>query len=286
VRYALLVDAVDQLSDGGADLGVLQKVGSDGVVVVSVAGGTRGEAATKGWERIEVKPLEVELRERMIQETLSRYRKVLPEGDGRRLAEAPQSGSPLYLGLALEELRVDAHHETLTDLVTEILEAQDAQTLLLRAFLLDPDYSREEQPDLAVRFMALIGAARQGLTEERLGELLALEGEERLPRAALSHLLHSFGPFLLNKGDRRAPMHRMFGEAALGWLGEEGVREYLYARLAPGEGEAEGLEGEGVLEGLYQLTVLARREGERRGEFEGTLRRRGCKLFNDMNSSG
>jgi hypothetical protein len=213
---------------------------------------------------------------RMITETLTRYRKVLPDEETARLATAPQSGSPLFLGLALEELRLDAKHETLSQAVTTILEAPDAESLLLRGFLLDPDYARPEQPELAVRFMALLGAARQGLSEEQLSVLLALPddpvaedtGAPRLPRALLSHLLVSFSGFLLSKGDRRAPMHRIFGEAALAHLGEVAVRESLLEWCAPGGTPRDDL----ASEALFQLTALARCDGDRQGEFQTRLR--------------
>jgi nephrocystin-3 len=277
VRYVLLLDAIDQLSDGGADLDLLTQVGSDGIVVVSAADDTPGHRAAAHWERIEVTPLDIVLRSRMIRETLTRFRKTLPEAAADQLAAAPQSGSPLFLGLALEELRVDAHHETLAALVSEILESPDPQTLLLRAFLLDPDYSRIEQPDLAVRFMALLGASRRGLTEEHLAALLALPddpvgedtGTPRLPRPALSHLLNSFRLFLLNKEDRRAPMHRIFGESALAYVGEASVREFLYQHVAP---HSDTLD-EHAAEALYQLTALLR-QGESRPELHMRLRER------------
>jgi hypothetical protein len=276
VRFALLIDAIDQLADGGADLHLLDKVGSDGIVVVSVADGTPAQRATAHRERIEVSALDESLRTRMIGETLARYRKALPEEDTVRLAMAPQTGSPLFLGLALEELRLDAQHETLSEAVTTILEAPDAASLLLHAFLLDPDYARAGQPELAVRFMALLGAARQGLSEEQLSALLALPddpvaedtGAPRLPRAVLSHLFTSFGGFLLSKGDRRAPMHRIFGEAALAHAGEVSVREFLLDWCTRG-GE---MRDDVAAEALFQLTALARVAGDRQDEFQTRLR--------------
>ncbi len=120
---------MDQLSDGGANLELLDKVGADGIVILSTADGTPAHQTTERWGRIEVTPLGDSMRTLMIRDTLERYRKSLPEEDARKLASAPQSGSPLFLSLALEELRVDAHHETLSTLVDDILKAPDAQTL-------------------------------------------------------------------------------------------------------------------------------------------------------------
>lgn len=278
VRYVLFIDAIDQLSDGGTDLEVLKLVGSDGILLLSIANSAGTQVERESWQRIELPPLAGPLRAQMIRETLARFGKRLPDDDAMKLTNAPQAGSPLFLGLALEALRLTAQHATLSSIVAKVLEAPDAQTLFLRWFLLDSDYSRSEQPDLAVRFMALIGAARHGLTEEQLGQLLALPsdpvaedtGKPRLPRPLLSKLLTSFGFFLLDKGGRRAPMHRIFGEVALAHLGEEAVREFLYTQLAP----AGDTLGDGVAEALVQLTALARLHGPRQAEFQSLLRER------------
>ena len=244
IRFALLLDAVDQLGDRGADLDLLKPevLGPDAILVASAADGTPA-AQHEGFQTIlTVPPLDDALRATLISATLQRFRKTLPDADARRLAQAPQAGSPLFLGLALEELRIDAHHETLDALVTEILHAPDAAQLFLKNFLLDPDYARPSQIDLAVRFMALLGASRAGLTENELADLLALSTDPvaedtnapRLPQKFLSNLLANFGPFLLNKEGRRAPMHRILGEVALEYLGEQPIREQLYEQFTHG----------------------------------------------------
>ena len=142
--------------------------------------------------------------------------------------------------------------------------------------MLDPDNNRPEQPDLAVSFMALLGASRVGLTEHELADLLALpgdpvlqealsteEGKPRLPQVHLSRLLTNFQPFLLNKDGRRAPMHRIFGMAALAYAGEAAIREQLYAYFQPGYGtDWDSVEERGAAEALYQITQLAGLAGE------------------------
>jgi tetratricopeptide (TPR) repeat protein len=263
VTFVLMVDALDQLNDRGKDLSLLMPdvLGADVVVVTSAAEGTPAIESAEKWGKVEVPPLTADLRQAIIEDTLGRFRKKLPPEDAKRLAEAPQCGSPLFLTLALEELRVDAHHETLSTLVDHILQSNDAQSLFLNNFLLDPDYSRPQQPDLAVRFMALLGAAYAGLTEQQLADLLALPddpiaedtGKPRLPQSALSHLLNNFGGFLLDKRDRRAPMHRLFGEIALQHCGEENVREQLYVAFHALAEKSD----DNKAEALHQVTWLA-----------------------------
>ncbi len=277
-RYVLLLDALDQLSDSGKDLSLLtpEIIGPSATVIASVADGTPGREAARSFEAIAVPALTAELRAHLIRDTLARFRKGLASQLVDTLAQAPQSGSPLFLTLALEELRLDARHATLASTLDDILAQPDAERLFLHAFLLDPDNNRPEQPDLAVRFMALLGASRAGLTEHELADLLALpsdpelkgpldagDGQPRLPQVHLSRLLTNFQPFLLNKDGRRAPMHRIFGVAALAHAGEAGIREQLYAYFQPGYGtDWDSVEERGAAEALYQITQLATLEGE------------------------
>ena len=272
VRFALVLDALDQLSDGGKDLSLLtpEIIGPSATVIASVADGTPGRETARSFEAIQVPALTAELRTHLIRDTLARFRKGLAPQLVATLAQAPQSGSPLFLTLALEELRLDARHATLASTLDDILAQPDAERLFLHAFLLDPDNNRPEQPDLAVRFMALLGASRAGLTEHELADLLALpsdpvlkaapsaeEGKPRLPQVHLSRLLTNFQPFLLNKDGRRAPMHRIFGVAALAYAGEAEIREHLYTYFQPGYGtDWDSFEGRGAAEALYQITQL------------------------------
>jgi tetratricopeptide (TPR) repeat protein len=282
VRFVLLLDALDQLSDGGKNLELLKPeiLGPDAILVASAADGTAARESAGTYESIIVPPLTVELTTRMIQDSLARYRKSLAPELAGRLAAAPQSGSPLFLTLALEELRLDARHESLAPLLDAILACGDAKQLFLERYLRDEDYSRNQQPDLACRFMALIGAARAGLTEQELADLLALPGDPvaadsgkpRLPQVNLSLLMTSFQPYLLDKGGRRAPMHRILAEAGLEALGETVIREQLYGYFSPGYGkDGTDVEPRAAAEALYQVTRRARADKAQRARLEDDL---------------
>lgn len=268
VRYLLVLDALDQLVDGGKDLSLLQAqiLGADALLLVSAADETPARESSRAWEAINVPPLSDAMKARFIANTLARYRKALPPEWERTLAHAPQAGSPLFLGLALEELRLDARHESLPALIGHILESPDAAHLFLHRFLLDGDYGRPGQPDLACRFMALIGAARNGLTEDELADLLALPedpisantGRPRLAAIHLSRLITVFQPFLLDKDGNRAPMHRSFGEAALEYCGTTPVRKHLYSHFKGGYGKGKQPFAAGSAgEALFQVTKMA-----------------------------
>lgn len=270
-KYLFIIDALDQLSDGGKNLDMLRPeiLGPDGIVIASAADGTAAiAAAALAWQtRIEVPPLTDKLRTQFVNNTLARYRKRLPTELAHQLASAAQSGSPLFLGLALEELRLDARHESLPARIEVILTQPDAQQLFLNSFLRDADYGRPEEPELAARFMALIGAARAGLSELELSDLLALPtdpiaqdtGKPRLPQIHLSRLLVSMSPFLLNKQGRRAPMHRIFGEAALRHQKVPAIRNHMYAHFATGYGlDNHAFEARAATEALFQIAELAK----------------------------
>jgi hypothetical protein len=147
--------------------------------------------------------------------------------------------------LALEELRINARHETLEQLLNDTLEQPDAKQLFLNKFLLDTVYGRPDMSDMAARFMALLGAARAGLSEIELADLLALPndpiasdtGKPRLPQIHLSRLINNFAPFLINKEGRRAPMHRIFGEVALHHFGAGIIRKNIYIYCEPSYGK-------------------------------------------------
>ncbi|MCX7144547.1 MAG: tetratricopeptide repeat protein, partial [Proteobacteria bacterium] len=267
IKLILILDAIDQNNDGGKQLDLLKPevLGPDAVVVTSAADDTPAREAASTFETILVPPLTAALKVQIVTDTLGRFKKKLPVTLAKRLASAKQSGSPLFLSLALEELRLDARHETLKSLVDDILATHSAQELFLKNFLLDADYGRPELPTLAAAFMALLGASRAGLTELELADLLANRddpkasdtGKPRLPQVHLSRLLTNLGPFLLNKDGRRAPMHRILGEAAMAYYGITPAREHLYRYVAKGYGKRWKLVDERqAAEALHQATQL------------------------------
>ena len=275
LRYVLILDALDQLRDNGTDLQLLQPdiIGPAATVICSAVEGSQGSQAAAKFEIIKLPPLTIELRAQLIVQTLQRYRKALDESLVAQLAEVPQSGIPLFLVLAVEELRLDARFETLKEVVGKIARQPDAQHLFLEHFLLDPDNSRPEQPALAAAFMAMLGASYQGLAEAELRELLAQpddpleheDGKRRLPQVHLSRLLANFRPFLLNKSGNRAPMHRILGEAAMQYEGPTKIRRHLYAHFAPGYGNGFGditYNDRDAAEALYQMAQLSKEAKE------------------------
>jgi nephrocystin-3 len=264
-RLVLILDALDQIDDGGKKLALLAPsvLGTNSILVASATEGTLATNAARHYESVSIPPLTFDMKDKLIRVTLERYCKKLPTELTSQLALASQSDSPLFLALALEVLRLYAKHESLGELTDNILKTKDAQTLFLARFLYD------ETDNLTAAFMALLAASRSGLSEFELSELLAFwaypnsNGTEhpRLPQIQLSRLLINFGPFLVNREGRWALMHSIFREAALDHFGEELVREHLYWHFKSGYGKDWKLDifdARASTEALHQITQLAK----------------------------
>ncbi|MCC8395832.1 tetratricopeptide repeat protein [Paraburkholderia sp. MMS20-SJTR3] len=271
VRFALLLDGLDQLVDGGRNLSPFTAaLSADAVLVVSAAENTPAHDAARKFTGIAVPALDDASKATLVRQTLRRYSKALPEAGIRKLSDAAQTGNPLYLTLALEKLRLDARHASLDTLLDSVLASPDASHLFLHQFLLDPAYNRPEQPTLAADFMALLGAARNGLGESEIAGLLALPadpvdastGKPRLPQIYLSRLINTFQAVLLSKQGNRASMHRMLDAAVLAHAGEAAIRRRLYAYFSPAYDTAmRDAQLRAANEALTQISWLARIPG-------------------------
>lgn len=285
VRFALIVDALDQLLDEGKDLRLLLSdvVGPSAVIIASAATSTAAfETITSyAFETVALPPLMEQEARAIVADLFSSYRKTLPDALLARLVRATQAGNPLFLQLALEELRLDARHETLEATLDTILKCKDAAELFLTCFLRDPDYQRVGQSDLLVQFFALQAASYNGLSELELADLLALPndpiaedtGKPRLPQVVMSRLVGVFWPFMLTKEGRRAPMHRVLGQAALHEHGEKAAREKLHRHFhAEYSIERRTVTApRAAAEALHQLERLAARDAAARKRLRKAL---------------
>lgn len=270
VRFALIVDAPEQIPDGIRDLDLLlpKVVGPDAVVITSATIGTtvHVEALARGFEEVTVPPLGVKQRRDLVLQALGRYRKSLTEDLIDRLVQVDQADNPLFLVVATELLRLNARHETLPKVLDDILQCREASDLFLRRLLLDSSYGRTGQPDLAAQFMAFIGATRSGLAEYELAELLALPtdpistetGRPRLPQVYLSRLAGVLQPNLIYKDGTRAPMHMIFAKAALQHVHEATVRKRLHTFFKRSYRQTfSAMEVRESTEALHQITCIA-----------------------------
>ena len=188
----LVLDGLDHLEDAGGalDLEWLPAVFPDRVrVILSTSPGRPLDALRKrGWPSLEIQPLSVAQRLALVEAYLAQYAKTLDRAHSHRIAHAEPSSSPLFLTTVLEELRLFGSHEQLTRRIDDYLAA-DTVTNLYRRVL--DRWEQDYEPDRAglVRdSLRLLWAARSGLAESEILDLLGAAGEP-LPRAVWSPLL-------------------------------------------------------------------------------------------------
>ncbi|MDP6636522.1 MAG: tetratricopeptide repeat protein [Phycisphaerae bacterium] len=191
-RIVLILDALNQLEDKdqAPDLTWLPPTIPANIrLIVSTLPGRSNEAlARRDWPTMTVRPLTDHERRRFIDEYLKTFTRNLNEDRTNRIASAPQSSNPLYLQTLLDELRVVGSHDRLSEQIDEYLTAENIPQLyeqILNRY--ETDYDRD-RPNLVRNAMTLIWAARRGLSEPELLDLLGSAGEP-MPRAHWS-LLH------------------------------------------------------------------------------------------------
>ncbi len=190
-RVVLMLDALNQLEDseGAPDLIWLPPVIPANVrlILSTLSGRPLDDLKRRGWPTTQIEPLEVDERKQLIKEYLDQHAKQLSAAQGERIASADQAANPLYLRALLDELRVFGAHEKLDTRIEHYLTATSIDELyekILERY--EQDYERE-RPGLVRDAMSLLWAARRGLSETELLELLGTE-QGPLPQAHWSPL--------------------------------------------------------------------------------------------------
>ena len=190
-RIVLVLDGLNQLEDrGGArDLTWLPaEIPRNVQMVLSTLPG-RSDAVLqqRNWPRLEVTGLTGRDRRELIAHHLAQYTKKLEASQIDRIANSPQCRNALYLRTLLEELRVFGSFEGLDDRIGHYLKT-DSPAALFECILerFEEDYERD-RPQLVRDTFSAIAAARRGLAEGELLELLGRDGRP-LPQAHFSPL--------------------------------------------------------------------------------------------------
>jgi tetratricopeptide (TPR) repeat protein len=190
-RVILILDALNQLEDHdqAPDLVWLPPVlpAEVRLIVSTLPGRALDDLKKRGWPTLQVEPLNPEERQKLIIDYLAQYAHALSPARVERIAEAPQSANPLYLRALLEELRLWGEHETLPSRIEHYLSATTVRALYQKILeRYEQDYQRD-RPGLVRDAMTLLWAARRGLSEAELMDLLGGNGQP-LPRAYWSPL--------------------------------------------------------------------------------------------------
>lgn len=230
-RVVLVLDALNQLEDRdqAPDLVWLppEIPANVRLVLSTLPGRPLEELSKRGWPSIEVGPLEPGERKRLIVEYLAGFTKTLSPDRVERIAAAPQAANPLFLRVLLEELRLWGDHLTLDAAIDHYLSATELDDLfgmILARY--EKDYERE-RPSLVRDAMTLLWAARRGLTEAELLDLLGV-GDEPLPAGHWSPLFLAAEQALVTRS---------------GYVGffHDYLRQAVQRRYLPGETEQRGV---------------------------------------------
>jgi len=191
-RLVIVLDGLNQLEDRdqARDLGWLPRELPPGVrlIVSTLPGAPLDEIDRRAWPKLEVALLTREERETLIADYLAQYTKALARPQINAIANAPLAGNPLFLVALLEELRVWGDHETLVKRIDHYLSASSVGNLFQRILARYEADFEQDRPGLVRDAMSAIWAARHGLAEAELLDLLGKEGET-LPRGVWSPLL-------------------------------------------------------------------------------------------------
>jgi nephrocystin-3 len=210
VRFILVLDALNQLDDQDHArlLGWLPEHPFTGPLrlIVSTLQGKPGAddplevIRKRRWQELRIQPLTVEERQRMIADYLARFGKKIDVDRLERLASAEPAANPLYLKILLDELRVTGTHDRLDERITEYLVAADIPSLLQQVLArYRRDYERDRK-GLVAEALGLIYAARRGLSETELLQLLRPADQMQLPPALWTPLRAALEDSLVDRG--------------------------------------------------------------------------------------
>lgn len=209
VRFILVLDALNQLEDHDHArlLGWLPDHPFTGVLRL-IASTLPGTCRTddpvdairrRRWRELRVEPLTVDERRQMIVGYLAHFGKTLDERRLVRLASASPAANPFYLKILLDDLRVTGTYDRLDQRLTEYLTAADIATLLQHVLArYQRDYERE-RPGLVADALGLIYAARRGLSESELLQLLRPADQAQLPPAQWTPLRAALEDALIDR---------------------------------------------------------------------------------------
>ena len=198
-QIVILLDALDQLSakERAHGLGwLLNYLPANISLVVSSLGGDSLEVLrSRGAKEIPLQQLTIEEQRQIVHAQLNEWGRNLDEQQISALFAHPGVKNPLYLRVALEELRLFGSYEQFTGRIMAL--APDVSSLFDQVLTrLEEDHGCE----FVTEAFSLLGCSRYGLSENELLGLLRRDGEDQLPRALLARLSRSAKAYLVQRG--------------------------------------------------------------------------------------
>lgn len=235
----LVLDALNQMeSSHDQTLWWLPKDLPPGVkLIVSTLPGTAlDELESRGWDQsqLEVPTLTEEEKRTIIASYLGVFRRTLEPRHVERLANAPQTKNPLFLKVVLDELRIRGRYEDLGDMIATMLEAKDPVELFGQVLGHMEEFDKE-RPGLVSDALGFLAAARRGLTESELLQLLSDHenpATNPLPRSIWSPVYLGLEESLVSRNGRLGFFHDFLRQAVIKrYLTEKNDTIRIHGRL-------------------------------------------------------
>ncbi len=192
-RAVLVIDALNQLDDepGARDLTWLPRSFPPQIrlIVSTLPGRPLDAARARKWTITSLEPLTPPSIQALMHAYLRRFGKAdgLSKPLEGEITDTPQCANPLFLRTLLEEIRIHGDAHSVEEVVRDYLQSADPVTLLGKVLArFERDYERS-RPGLVAAAMTHLWAARRGLTEFELRDLLGEDGRP-LPHAHWSPL--------------------------------------------------------------------------------------------------
>lgn len=235
-RVILIIDALNQLTDldGAPDLVWLPKSIPANVrlFVSTLPGRSLDELKLRSWPTFQINPLTEEERHDLIVRYLEYHGKHLSPDKTDLITRHPSTGNPLFLRTLLDELRLHGDHQTLERQIQHYLSAPTIAALYdLILTRYERDYETE-RPKLVTDAMKVLWAARRGVTESELLDLLG-EANHPLPHTYWSPLFFAADAGLIDRGGLLGFANSYLRQAVeRRYLSEPQVKQSAHRRLS------------------------------------------------------
>ncbi|MBE9572185.1 MAG: tetratricopeptide repeat protein, partial [Proteobacteria bacterium] len=203
------------------------------LVVSTLPGDTLNALQPRDWPELIVEPLTSEERVQLIARYLAHFSQALSDARAQKIANVAAASNPLYLKTLLDDLRATGAHDRLDEQIADYLKAVDIPALLGKILArYEQDYERDRH-GLVSEALALLWAARRGLTEPELLEVLKPAGQERLPAALWSPVRCALEDGLVDRDGVLAFAHEHLRVAVeQRYADDTGTARTLHLRLA------------------------------------------------------
>ena len=232
----LVIDALNRLVNqfGALDLTWLPSniPANVRVVVSTLPGRSLDIIVERGWPILEITPLTIDERKKLIFCYLRHFYRELPSTDINEIASVDQMSSPLFIRAVLEELRVCGEHNRLTDQIKKYLAIPTIPALFEAILARYERHYELERRGLIRGLCTAIWASRRGLSINELRELLGENGLP-LPYAYWAPLQLAMQQALIEKGDVLTFSHDYFRAAVKArYLKEKSAIAAAHLKLA------------------------------------------------------